>query len=380
METKTLSLDGLRELHRKRTTLCVSVYMKTHRTGAETQQDPIRFKNLVNQVHNRLQDRGLLEEEAYRLLKPLTNLERDLDFWQHQREGLAIFISEGFMRIYRLPIEVEELQMVAYRFQTQPIVRLFFSERRFFVLALGLKAVRLFTGNSYSLDEVNVQDLPEGLRETLARLDVQRELQTHSAGGGHTRAVFHGHDPSAKDKIRIEQYFRDVSSKIEAVLCNETAPLLLYGVGYLVSIYKTVNGYSNLMPEALSGSSESIVLSDLYRDAKLAVEPYLQKSTDSLINQYHERLGTGLASASINEIVPAARNGRLQALLINKTDQIWGILDTKSNKVKIEKTQNDDNEDLINMAVAECILNGGVVATATNADIGNTSMGAIFRC
>jgi len=31
------------------------------------------------------------------------------EFWQHQNAGLALFISEGFFRFYRVPIEMIEL-------------------------------------------------------------------------------------------------------------------------------------------------------------------------------------------------------------------------------------------------------------------------------
>lgn len=379
MDTNTLTIEGLRSLHDKQDKSCVSIYMQTHRAGADTKQDPIRFKNLLNQTRQKLLLQG--SADADQLLKPLRKLENDVEFWRHQRDALALFASKDFFQYFRLPIEVPELILVADRFHTRPLIPLFFADQRFFVLTLGLKSVQLFEGNSFSLDEVVVPGLPESFKETLAGLEIADDLQGHSNGPGSvsSQAIFHGHDPSDLDKIRIEKHLRNIGSAIDGALKDQKAPLLLYGVEYLVSMYKTVNSYSNLLQESLTGSSDRIVISDLYRDAKSIVEPYLKKSTVSLVAQYKEQLGTGLASSSNEKILPAAKHGRLEALLVNDSGQLWGAFDVESNQVRIDQLQNDGNEDLVNLAAAECILNGGTVVHASNTDLANASMGAIFR-
>jgi hypothetical protein len=46
---------------------CVSVFMPMHRSGPETQQDPIRLKNLIREAEERLIARGLRTPEAKEL-------------------------------------------------------------------------------------------------------------------------------------------------------------------------------------------------------------------------------------------------------------------------------------------------------------------------
>jgi hypothetical protein len=70
---------------------CVSIFMPTHRAGPETQQDPIRFKNLVSEAEERLIAGGLRAPRAKALLKAANALVDDYDFWQHQRAVLALF-------------------------------------------------------------------------------------------------------------------------------------------------------------------------------------------------------------------------------------------------------------------------------------------------
>jgi hypothetical protein len=43
---------------------CVSLFMPTHRSGRDTEQDPIRFKNLIREVEESLTAKGLRASEV----------------------------------------------------------------------------------------------------------------------------------------------------------------------------------------------------------------------------------------------------------------------------------------------------------------------------
>src|SRR3972149_4572840 len=68
---------------------CVSVFMPMHRSGPETQQDPIRFKNLVREAEGRLMTREIPAPQARELLKWAQKLLQADLFHQHQSDGLA---------------------------------------------------------------------------------------------------------------------------------------------------------------------------------------------------------------------------------------------------------------------------------------------------
>jgi hypothetical protein len=55
---------------RKEQQWCVSIYMPTHRTGVETQQDPIRLKNLLGKAEKELSDRGMGRRDVQKMLEP----------------------------------------------------------------------------------------------------------------------------------------------------------------------------------------------------------------------------------------------------------------------------------------------------------------------
>ena len=49
-----VSQAALRTLAETRDQGCVSIYMPTHRVGIDTQQDPIRLRNLLAEAEKRL--------------------------------------------------------------------------------------------------------------------------------------------------------------------------------------------------------------------------------------------------------------------------------------------------------------------------------------
>ena len=54
MESMTLKRDDWKLLLEKPPGTCVSLFMPTHRSGPEVQQDPVRLKNLLRQAEGRL--------------------------------------------------------------------------------------------------------------------------------------------------------------------------------------------------------------------------------------------------------------------------------------------------------------------------------------
>src|SRR5215207_768390 len=104
---QNLTLDKWTRLAKIEGTPAISILMPTHRASQEIQQDPIRFKNLLRQAEQQLLETGRTPQDADAFLQPAQELLDDNDFWQHQEEGLAVFVSSGDFHMVRLPYMVE---------------------------------------------------------------------------------------------------------------------------------------------------------------------------------------------------------------------------------------------------------------------------------
>ncbi len=67
----------------------VSMFMPTHGAGRETQQGPIRFKNLLQEAEKRLLGKGVRSPDVRDMLEPARCLLQERSFWQNQSHGLA---------------------------------------------------------------------------------------------------------------------------------------------------------------------------------------------------------------------------------------------------------------------------------------------------
>src|SRR5438874_2551260 len=125
---------------------CISIYMPTHRRGEETQQDPIRFKNLVSETQKQLKAQGIAALECDALIEPLRRLQDDGIFWRHQSDALALFRSTDRFRYYRLPLTVKEQVLIQNEFHVTPLLPLMIGDEHFYILALSQQYPRLLLG------------------------------------------------------------------------------------------------------------------------------------------------------------------------------------------------------------------------------------------
>ena len=110
------------------------------------QQDPIRFKNLLRDAKKQLLGGGMGPREADALLQPAQALLDDSNFWNHQHDGLAIFMAADDFHYYPLPFSVEELLVLAQSYYVKPVLPLFTNNGHYFILAISQNEVRLFEG------------------------------------------------------------------------------------------------------------------------------------------------------------------------------------------------------------------------------------------
>ncbi|MEP0754387.1 hypothetical protein NDA03_19405 [Trichocoleus sp. Lan] len=169
-----LSTDELKSLIENSASPCISIYMPMEKAGPEIRQNPIRFKNLMREAEQRLEEMGIDHNEAMTWLEQANAID-SLEFWEeNQGEGVAIFISPEVFRYYQLPVDVEELVIVSDRFHIKPLLPIVNNDGRFYILALSQKDVRLLQATRTTVKEVHIENLPKSKDEALqySRLQV----------------------------------------------------------------------------------------------------------------------------------------------------------------------------------------------------------------
>jgi hypothetical protein len=341
--------------------ICVSLFLPAHRAGAQTQQDPIRLKNLLREAEERLLAKGLRSPEAEELLGPARELLDDSVFWRHQSQGLAVFLSPGVFRYYRLPLNFEDLVVVADRYHLKPLLPLLTGDGQFYVLALSQNEVRLLRATRHSVSEVELEDVPKSLANTLRYDDQEKQLQFHSGttgGRGGRAAIFHGHEPD-DPKDDILRYFRQIDRGVRELLKGSQAPLVLVGVDYLLPVYREVSRYPHTIDEGVTGNPEGLRPEELHERAWEVVRPRFSEAQQKAAARYSQLAGTGQTSEDIREIVAAAYYGRIETLFAASGIQVWGDFDPDTGQVDLH--EGPEGEDLLEFAAIQTVLHQGTV-------------------
>lgn len=383
-----LSKSELHTLMEDQDGWCISIFMPTHRAGPEIEQDPIRLKNLLAEAEERLTGAGMRAPEAKELLAPVEELLELGVFWRHQADGLAIFRSPRVFRGYRLPVDFEELVVVAPRFHIKPLLTLLTADGRFYVLALSQNEVRLLQGTRYSVSQVDLQTVPDSLDEAMRWDDPEKRLQWHSQTASTTdtmrAAVFHGHGVASADDLQdyIRRYFREIDEGLTELLRGEHAPLVLAGVDYILPIYREANTYRYLTETEIEGNPEALRAEELHEQAWSIVEPLFKRERTEAAARYQELAGRGsqLASDSVEEVVMAAYRGRVDRLFVAVGVQVWGTADRESGEVYAHETMEPGDEDLLDVAATHTLVNDGDVYAVEPERIPNGApLAATFR-
>lgn len=384
-----LKQSDLKELIETSKEWCVSMYMPTHKVGREQQQDPIRFKNLITQAQEKLLESDLRRPEVQELLRPAENLLDDEDFWQHQSDGLAVFLASDFTRIYRLPSKFDELMVIADNFQIKPLLPLMVENGQFFILALSLNEIRLFLGTRDTVNEVDLPDVPKSMQEALWMDDPEKHLDFHTGTKNPTTsadrpAAFHGQGVQAdeQDKENILRYFKLVDNGLSDLLDGITIPMVLAGVDYLLPLYHEANSYPNLLEEGLEGNPEELDGRELQKSAWQLVEPIFQEEQKQAMAQFEQLQGqqNERASDDLKTVVKAAHYGQVETLFVPVGIRKWGSYDPQQNKITVDTKSDAENEDLLDYAAMQTISNSGQVYALQPEKIpGGGELAAIFR-
>ena len=353
-------------------TPCVSLYLNTYRSGAETLQNPIKMKNLLKRAEKEVESWKLTDDTRKKLFQPIWKLVDDYDFWQHQLDGLAVFASPGYFRHYQLPYPVQELSLVARQYHLKPLMPLYTRDDQFFLLALDQKRVRLYEGNRYSIREMPTPDLPKSLAEALQYDDYEKLLNFHVAGpgggGNQPSPIYHGQGGEKDTRHdQLLRFFREIDKGLHEYLRDSHKPLVLAGVEYYFPIFQEASDYPHLMKQGIKRAPESINERELHKNAWEIVGPTFREEQNRAAERYRELAMSSngqnkhKTADQFEDVIPAAFQGRIETLFALRDHQQWGTFEEESLEVEPNAGNTPDRKDLLDFAALHTLRHKGNV-------------------
>ncbi|NTW53869.1 MAG: hypothetical protein HGB15_03720 [Chlorobaculum sp.] len=365
------------------TSPCISIYMRTGRSYPENAQDSLRFKNLVSKAENdaRL---SIGKRAVAPLIEQLRKLQEERDFWKHSLDGVAVFISPDYFRVFRLQQPVYEQAHVSDVFFIKPLLRIYQMAERFQVLALTKTGVRLFEGNHYRLDEVELaREVPRTMPDALGTEITQPHMTIATYGGvGYGSSMRHGHSSRTdEEEIDDERYFRAVDHTINEHHSKPSGlPLILAALPQHQSLFRSISHNPHLTEEGIS-SDPRLLETDALREMAWKVrEPYWQRKIDHLLAWYEEAQSKSIGSDNPFYITNAALAGNVSVLLLDQERIYPGGIDTDSGDISFSKAAPGKEHDVFeDLAITVLGKGGEVVVLPSERMPSESGVAAIFR-
>ena len=395
----TVNRDDLRALKEAATPPCVSLYLPTHRGGADVQQSPIRLKNLLRRVEDQLATEG--RGKGDEILGEARRLVDDLAFWQRQADGLALFMAPGVFRAFQAPLSFRELAHVGDRFHLAPLLRLLEGDGPYHVLALSQKSVRLFEATQHTIRELDLGDIPASLQAALNYDETEHSLQHHSVpatpqtvgsrgrggpgsqaavAGGRRQGMFHGHgvvDDDAKEQI--VRFVQLVDDALVRRVKQRPLPLVLAAVDYELAMYREHTKHPHVVPNGVEGNPQLLSPDQLRELAWREVRPVFLAARRRDARRFVDQQGTARASGDLEEVLRAAVDGRVELTFVDTADHRWGRFDAEKRTMEVHETRQAGDEDLVDRAAFEVLFHGGTVHALEAPTPSGGPVAAIYR-
>jgi|GEM_PF-2046238 len=316
----------IEQLNSINSTKCLSIYIKTNRTS-NSDTDRIRWKNACSASAKQLNDFFTDEREVRKFLRPATDLLDDENFWLHLSDGLCMFITEDFAEKFILPIQFNNKIHLGNQFLLSPLLPFFKNRERFFLLDLSMNHIRFFECNKHHITPIIISDLVPigGIEDTNILDDLNPNLQSHGNG------IYHGHGKGndAKD-VNMEKYLREIDNGLSEIFAEENAPLILSGDISIVTTYKGITKYNNVVEAYVKGNNEHLTPIDLHEMAYKTLKKGYLPSDLAILSEYYDVAHTEKAFKGVLNLKKSVLQKKLKHLFI--TD----AFDAPENKAFIE--------------------------------------------
>ncbi len=283
-------------------------------------------------VASQLLSPALKPPEVDRFLEPVRNIIKDRSIFKEMTGNIGLFRTATSFRVLNIPVDVEQICVVATSFHVKPLLRWMQIDRDFLLLGLDGGAASLYQGSQLSFRFIGSILFPQSPRETIGCLndwlaDASREID-------HKPRLFVAGEPALTKKIQAQLFYENVHA----------IPLS-----------------SHFRTDAAAGLC-SEVRNILRQDARRALE-------GAIVEFYHaEELKLG--KRNIFQIAKAAIQGRVRKLIIADGINIFGKIDPKTGGLAIYPAELDHEDDDLLDDLAQTVLEkGGEVLVARREEI-----------
>ncbi|HTR38694.1 MAG TPA: hypothetical protein VMH80_22465 [Bryobacteraceae bacterium] len=361
-EVTPLRLDNVYEIL-KSAGPCLTLLLPAYRPGAQAKSMAAIIKTDLQEAGKQLRMRKIPETGIVDLLAPLEHFTEEEDFLAGTRCGRVVFRSPQVLRQFELTGPVSQALHVGASFYIRPLLNELHLPPEYYVLKLSKKRISLLRGAHLRAMEISLpKTIPANAEEVLEFEPPDHDLKNRSVVkgsvgqmGGVTFGTGSDHE---RQHTYLADFYKAVDRGLNEFLHLTKPPLVLAGVVEDAAAYRNISSYPNLLEQGIEGSpSGSISEEDLVQRALIIVQGDCDNRAAAELFDSRERVSPARFSTSFEKILHAAIEGRVHRLYLDESAKRFGAVP----EVKRGGPSNWGDEDLLNLAAVETILQRGLV-------------------
>lgn len=282
----------------------VSIYMPTHRTAPDNQQDPTRFRNLLKEAESKLDDDTMLNK-AYAILE-------DDAFWNNSTDGLGVLIDKKDTYVYHLSGKVSEKLFVGDYFHVLPLINYYELPNDYYFLDLSKDRFSLYSYKNGQLNEKD-PDIYDKFHDLFDDKDIETEGSAPTRGK--SDAVHGYHTASDIEEKERDKYFRYLATELKNFLTDKEAKLILFGTSENVAEFKDMVDFE--IYGTIEKPFDSIKHDEIYDELKEALLPKYIKHMEERVDGLRTEIGQDRGTDNLSRIIEDSENGRVDVLYVS---------------------------------------------------------------
>jgi hypothetical protein len=352
-----------------RTQPSITIYLATTPLTEAAQADRIALKNLGREAITQLQAADTDKRLIWPIEAALDEIGDDDEFWAHQANSLAIFLTPDSLRTFRLPSRLQSAVHVSDRFHIKPLLRSVTFGQDAYVLAIGRGGVRLIeVSPDLPPHVVPVPNLPSNMADALGR-----RRHTHSDG-----QMTSGQGTS--ENALLTRYARAVDEALRPVMTGHERPLIIAATEPMASVFRSVSSYARVAPTVLGGSADHTADHVLAAEARAALDALHAEEIAALGALFVQREAQGRATTDVAQAARAATFGAIDTLLVDIDLTLPGTVDDETGEVTFSDVDDAVTYGVVDEIVRRAMNSGARIVSARKDDLpGNGALAAILR-
>lgn len=366
MKKDKLLGEDLLTLQKQDGNICITIILPTHRLFSDRKVDKFEMEKAVENA-TKLLDYKYSSKDTKPLINTLQEMAKSIDY-VHNLDGVGLYVSDQVSMVVKFPFTVKEKVIVDNNFEIRDVLYKTNLSQPYYALMLTEKKVRLFEGCLDQLTEIRGKHFPYEFYD-------DHEYNTPSRGSsniGNPQMRSFEHDKSTMEAIRLKDYFRNADEYLGDYMV-ENIPLIISGTDKDISWFESVTDFNKQIVGKISGSYDNTNLSDYGKKCWTSFETYLKSKVDEFIDQYSNKVGSGLAVSGIQEIWTAALEGRGLNLIVEKDYKVPGFTMPDNEyflTLKPPKEKHNTMPDAVDEIIETILEKGGNVIFAENGQLG----------